>query len=429
MKRKIILFTLMSIVMTTFTYFFHLATGDEIWNYGFSYNIAKGAIPYKDFNMIVMPFYSLLMALPLKFFYNNLLVFHLSNAILISLILTIIDDGKSLNSIFICLLTMTLLNAYGYNCFIMILLILVLYLENSKYTYKNEIIGLLLGCILATKQNIGLLLFIPYIINSKKKMKASFFYFLPIILIVIYLIGNNTLLECIDYCFLGLKNFNSNFIIKMPVLVLIELILIILLISKYKKEKDINYLYLLFFQAINYPLVELYHFIIGIIPIFYYLLVKGNIYIKYLLSIFIIFIILLYKIVYQFNLSGINIYKYKNVGNNVDNQVEEIDKFINANSSSRIFIFSNFSYYVKIAMNKKLDKFDLINKGNMGSNEEKYLKDIEKICRTKKCIFIINEEEYEKHGSQLNPIIKKYILENYKYNGKITSKYSFYCNK
>ena len=160
MKRKVLLFITMTIIMVLFTYFLNIvhADCDELWNYGFSYNIAKGAIPYRDFNMVVMPFYSLIMSLPLKIFGNNLFVFHLFNAILISLILTIIDDGKSLNSICICLLIMILKNAYGYNCFILILLILIMYLENSEHKYKNEIIGLSLGCILATKQNIGLVL-------------------------------------------------------------------------------------------------------------------------------------------------------------------------------------------------------------------------------------------------------------------------------
>ena len=36
------------------------------------------------------------------------------------------------------------------------LLILILYLQSKDYKYKEEIIGVLLGCILATKQNIGI---------------------------------------------------------------------------------------------------------------------------------------------------------------------------------------------------------------------------------------------------------------------------------
>ena len=31
---------------------------DEIWNYGFSYAIRLGEIPYRDFNMVLPPFYS-----------------------------------------------------------------------------------------------------------------------------------------------------------------------------------------------------------------------------------------------------------------------------------------------------------------------------------------------------------------------------------
>ena len=36
---------------------------DEIWNYGFSHNIYSGLVPYRDFNMIITPFYNFLMSL------------------------------------------------------------------------------------------------------------------------------------------------------------------------------------------------------------------------------------------------------------------------------------------------------------------------------------------------------------------------------
>ena len=28
---------------------------DEVWNYGFCYNVLNGLVPYKDFNMIITP--------------------------------------------------------------------------------------------------------------------------------------------------------------------------------------------------------------------------------------------------------------------------------------------------------------------------------------------------------------------------------------
>ena len=58
MKKKIILILFLTLFIFSFNYFiFHkiIDDCDEIWNFGFSYNIAKGAIPYRDFNMIVLP--------------------------------------------------------------------------------------------------------------------------------------------------------------------------------------------------------------------------------------------------------------------------------------------------------------------------------------------------------------------------------------
>ena len=47
---------------------------DEIWNYGFSYNIYNGLVPYKDFNMVMTPIYPMIMSVFLIFnsvFYNS----------------------------------------------------------------------------------------------------------------------------------------------------------------------------------------------------------------------------------------------------------------------------------------------------------------------------------------------------------------------
>ena len=54
---------------------------DEIWNYGFSYAIRLGEIPYKDFNMVLPPLYSYIMAIPLLVANNYLsfVIFHSIN--------------------------------------------------------------------------------------------------------------------------------------------------------------------------------------------------------------------------------------------------------------------------------------------------------------------------------------------------------------
>ena len=65
----------------------------------------------------------------------------------------------------------------------------------------------------------------------------------------------------------------------------------------------------------------------------------------------------------------------------------------------------------------------------MGADESKYTKDIDKICSNKKCIFIIDEKAFTTYTSQMNPIIRDYVLNNYDYCGKINSRDSYYCNK
>ena len=84
--------TLTLIVLFIFFLLFNLIISplnlDEIWSYGFSYNIANGLIPYKDFNMVITPFYSILMALFLKI-NNNILFFHIINSLIPTSILYI----------------------------------------------------------------------------------------------------------------------------------------------------------------------------------------------------------------------------------------------------------------------------------------------------------------------------------------------------
>ena len=47
---------------------------DEIWNYNFSNCISKGLIPYKDFNMIQILIFYIIMVLILNFTFIELIV-------------------------------------------------------------------------------------------------------------------------------------------------------------------------------------------------------------------------------------------------------------------------------------------------------------------------------------------------------------------
>ena len=61
-------------------FFYMNFAGDQIYNYGFSYAVSRGEIPYRDFNMIIPPLGAFVYAIPFLFFGQSLVVFNLFQA-------------------------------------------------------------------------------------------------------------------------------------------------------------------------------------------------------------------------------------------------------------------------------------------------------------------------------------------------------------
>ena len=57
---------------------------DEIWNFGFSYSIYKGEIPYVDFNMVITPLSPFIFSLLFFIFGPSMLLFHIENALVLT---------------------------------------------------------------------------------------------------------------------------------------------------------------------------------------------------------------------------------------------------------------------------------------------------------------------------------------------------------
>ena len=87
-QNKILIIELITIFIITFLFNIICSSFqlDELWNYGFSYNISNGLIPYKDFNMIVTPLFPMIGAIFLMIFGKSLVVFHIFNAIICTFI-------------------------------------------------------------------------------------------------------------------------------------------------------------------------------------------------------------------------------------------------------------------------------------------------------------------------------------------------------
>ena len=79
------------LIVSIYCFFgFGISYGDPLANYGFSYAIAKGQVPYLDFNTISTPLFAFYSAIGLLF-WNNYLVFILEFALLVTITFFFLD--------------------------------------------------------------------------------------------------------------------------------------------------------------------------------------------------------------------------------------------------------------------------------------------------------------------------------------------------
>ncbi len=428
LKNKNLLLELSIIFTITliFNLLFSVLTHDEIWSYGFSYNIASGLIPYKDFNMVITPFFPIIGALFMLIFGKNIIIYHIFNAIICTSIFYYMK--KFTPKGYYLAYEILLFYAFpNYNLFCILLLYILMNLENKKSS--DYLIGLMLGITFITKQNVGIYLCIPtlFIKDKKKILKRIIGFIIPNIFLLIYLLINNCLYEFIDYTILGIGSFIEKNTEIYPVCLIFIITSIIFLIYKYLKTKEIKTIYLLSFIGLSYPLIEPYHTMIAVIPIFNYFLNELKLNKKIITSVFIVFIIFITSLnIYQYSTekysypNNTNEYKYKKIDNDVVTSITIIKEFIEK-TKGKVFVIDMYAYAIKLEMNRPIDKFDLLNDGNLGKNgHEKIINEMEEICQKEKCTFLLNGIEVNNPDySQYNQDIYNYIVKSYTLRGNM----------
>ena len=190
MKKKIF-YILLFLLFLVWSLLLQPLNLDEIWNYGFAHNIYSGLIPYKDFNMVLTPFYPFLMSLPFHIFGSNMLVFHIENAIILTILVYLITKLISKNYFIIGLFLFFPLSITfpSYNVFLFFLLVCILCLE--KYQKSDYLIGFLLALSVLTKQSVGLFLLLPslfYLTKKDKLLKRIVGFIIPITIFILTLL-------------------------------------------------------------------------------------------------------------------------------------------------------------------------------------------------------------------------------------------------
>ena len=114
MNKKEFLIFLFVFVLSFICCSYFILSCDRIWNYGFAYNVSRGLVPYRDFNMVVTPLYTFILSFFIKIFGHYVFTMNILNALIISFII-IIMYKKIKNNVFIILPVLFFFTDSGYN--------------------------------------------------------------------------------------------------------------------------------------------------------------------------------------------------------------------------------------------------------------------------------------------------------------------------
>ena len=420
---KIMFFLFIFLIILFFNLIIVPINCDEIWNYGFSNNIHKGLVPYKDFNMILTPFYPFFMSIGFNLFGSSMLLFHIEHALLLTVccyFLFELFDKKAWLFLFFFFVPKSFVFP-SYNCFLFILLVIIIYMEKKHSDSDNlyqYLIGFLLAICVLTKHSVGFFLLLPslyYIKNKKVLLKRLIGFVILVFSFILYLIFSKSIVQFFDLCILGMFDFTGNspginiYLILSVIIVGITIYFII------KDRKDINNYYVLAFYSIVLPLFDLYHFGLMILSFLLILIPKMNqIRIKY--SLFTLCFLLFLAIFYMHDdldelenyPNDLNKFEYRFIDSYRLTVTSEILEFMEENKSREVVFISANAYYFKVITDLDCGYLDLVNIGNWGYNGSEKLLDT--IKKKKNALFLVDANELDE-GYQTDRDAIKYILD------------------
>ena len=415
--------------------------GDSIANFGFSYAMRIGEIPYKDFNMVIPPFSPFIYMVPL-FFYNSSITYYITHALLLLALFIIIEkelkDKVYIFYMIICFgYPLALITGLfpGYNFILFLLLMIIICLEKNN---KNDLlIGILIGLSILTKHTIGIFFIIPtflyYYKDIKKIGKRLLGLLIPISIFLIYLLITNTLYSFIDLCVLGIFDFaNKNSNTPNYVLLIWLGICIIYYIYSWHKNKKIEYSYGIITLLYLIPIIDIYHFSYFQMIVLYILLKNTKINNNLKVPTIIITIVLIS--IWSFITLNFRDYKYINYNNYplryMSNAMNKDYKYVDYiskkyNKKVILFLLGTENYFYKITSNQEITYFDLPNYGNYGIDGYNKMK--KRIDKKHDTYFLVSMASLSDNANnqQYYKELVKYIIEKGKFIEK-NEDYSLY---
>lgn len=410
-----------------FLIFFCISIGrsiycDEIWVYGFSHNLSKGMMIYRDFNVLQMPLYFFISSFFLQIFGDYVISIHIFDCILIGFLFLISYKKYGYKSLLI--LFLLFVGFDGYNLLSLFFVLLILYFIRGN-EYNDFLIGILVGLIFITKQNIGLSLFIPYIYYSKSKVKSIIIFLLPFFFVCVFFLLNSSIVSFLDCVFGSMFDFNQHNKMFVPFFMIIEVLVIIHLIVMVfqNHSRDKRILYVLFFQVMSYPIFDDGHVFLALIPYFYLLFDYSFTFSKFSFLI----VLLGYSFLF-FPYSLENIHLTRDVfwlrnDNNIDfsllNSIHDKE-----DDYDYIFIADWYAYVYKLYYNIPINQYDFLLSGNAGYHGvQRRINEIDQLCKEKSCLFAIRSNEFQQWLE-----FDYYIKDNYQYIEEVSG-FKFYWSR
>lgn len=435
-------------VLYGFLVAYHLFFGDTIVNYGFSYAITRGEVPYVDYNLIIPLFSPLLYSIVL-FFSKSFLFYYIIQAVFVVLLFIVIS--KMLKEKWCLLLPVVFLGFPiavvtilfpGYNFILLFLLFIVIYCELQE---KNDyLIGFLLGLMFLTKHTLGIVFVLPslfYWRTPKKIIKRFLGWLFPILIFIVYLIISKSFSEFINLCILGIFDFAGKNGTLMEWWLIIPFVICIgyVFYCIFKKKHEIIPYYILLSCFYIFPLFDSYHLSFFLFTTMFLFLYYHDISIPHLFRYVFIFLLFLgiawTFITFQFRDGEYSFYSYPNYplryfSKRDKKNYEDVDNFIKDwNGEVVLFGLGTENYFYKITNNLDITYFDLPNYGNYGYHG---MKSMLKKFKTLKSHTVILVDEWamndDAYNQQYYKELAQYVVEHYKNIGQV-GKYSAYLKE
>jgi hypothetical protein len=170
----------------------------------------------------------------------------------------------------------------------------------------------------------------------------------------------------------------------------------------------------------SFPIIDTYHVLLPFVVALSYLVKDIKINKKYTRLLFLIFIIttstynayLNQKYEYTYP-NELTTFKFRKADPTTIKVIKDIKNYLK-NKEEKIFVINQWAYLIKLESNLPINKYDLLNNGNLGKNgEHKIINKISNICEKEKCIFLLNKSELHENNSQYNKKILQYINDTY----------------